>query len=128
MTNESFKLLSEEEKNTKFRAILNTRTDGALSGEEMRSLLLCVSPKRQYIIKVCHDKDVFRNVLQLADGYTGRTVLGQAFVSHEGNRGELFCTTRPAAVILRKCADEVSPCQLHIFVPPERLQKGCKKQ
>lgn len=127
MTNESFKLLSEEEKNTKFRAILNTRTDGALSGEEMRSLLLCVSPKRQYSIKVYYDKEAFRNVLQLAEGYTGRTVLGQAFVSHEGN-GELFCTTRPAAVILRKCADEVSLSQLHIFVPPERLQKGCKKQ
>ena len=124
MTNESFNLLSEEEKNTKFRAILNTRTDGALSEEEMRSLLLSVSPNKQYGIKVHHDKNAFFEVLQLTDGYKGRTVLGQVTVSHGENCGELYCTTRPAAVILQRCIDEENLCQLHIFIPTERIRKG----
>lgn len=128
MTNETFKLLSDEEKNTKFRAILNTRTDGALFEEELHNIMLCISPRRQYSIKVHRDKEAFGDVLQLADGFTGKTVLGQALVSHKGDRGRLFCDTRPAAVLLHQCAVEASLLQLHIFIPPERLQKGQKTQ
>lgn len=128
MTNETFKLLSEEEKSTKFKAILNTKTEGALSGEEMHSLLTSISPQNQYSIYVYKEQDAFCNVLQLTEGYTGRTVLGQVVVSHKQHCGELFCITRPAAVILRKIGEDTSPYQLHIFVPQKRLQKGCRKQ
>lgn len=120
MKNNSFQQLSEEEKSKKFRAILNTKTEGALTNDEMHSILFAISPCRQYQITVYHDPEVFRSILQLDEGYRGRTVLGQATTSFKQNKGELYCSTRPAAIILRNMADEKSAFQLHIFVPPKQ--------
>ncbi len=83
MRNAAFYLLTEPEKSSKFRAILNEKTERTLTGEEMRSILLCVSPHRQYSIKVHSDADRFREVLQLSNGFRGKTVLGQVLVSHD---------------------------------------------
>ena len=83
MRNAAFCLLTEPEKSSKFRAILNEKTERTLTGEEMRSILLCVSPHRQYSIKVHSDADRFREVLQLSNGFRGKTVLGQVLVSHD---------------------------------------------
>lgn len=120
MNNNSFQQLSEDERTKKFKAILNTKTKGALSSDDMHSILFAISPCRQYQISVHHDPKIFRSVLQLDDGYRGRTVLGQATTSFKQREGELYCSTRPAAIILRNMADERSVCQLHIFVPPKQ--------
>lgn len=127
MRNAAFCLLTEPEKSSKFRAILNEKTERTLTGEEMRSILLCVSPHRQYSIKVHSDADRFREVLQLSNGFRGKTVLGQVLVSHDNTRGELYCPAHPAAIILNNLADESSTNQLHIYIPPSRLRKGNQK-
>ena len=101
MRNAAFCLLTEAEKNTKFRAILNDKTDRTLTAEEMRSILLCVSPHKQCSIVVHNDADKFREVLQLSSGFRGKTVLGQVLVSHDNTRGELYCPALPAAILLK---------------------------
>lgn len=127
MRNEAFYLLSETEKKTKFRAILNDKTDRTLTDEELRSILLCFSAQKQYSIVVHNNADRFREVLQLSSGFRGKTVLGQALVSHDTTRGELYCPTLPAAILLNNQADESSASQLHIYIPPSRLRKGNQK-
>ena len=127
MRNAAFCLLTEAEKNTKFRAILNDKTDRTLTAEEMRNILLCVSPRKQCSIVVHNDADKFREVLQLSSGFRGKTVLGQVLVSHDNTRGELYCPALPAAILLNNQADESSASQLHIYIPPSRLRKGNQK-
>lgn len=127
MRNEAFYLLTETEKQAKFRAILNDKTNRTLTDEELRSILLCFSAEKQYSIVVHNEADRFRQVLQLSSGFRGKTVLGQALVSHDNTRGELYCPARPAAILLNKPADESSIIQLHIYIPPSRLRKGNQK-
>ena len=127
MRNAAFSLLTEAEKNSKFRAILNNKTDRTLTDEEMKSILLCVSPHKQCSIVVHNDADKFREVLQLSSGFRGKTVLGQVLVSHDNMRGELYCPALPAAILLRNQADESSASQLHVYIPPSRLRKGNQK-
>ena len=43
MTNETFELLTEDEKQTKLRAVLNAKTNGCLTEGELRDILLAVS-------------------------------------------------------------------------------------
>lgn len=127
MRNAAFCLLTETEKNSKFRAILNDKTDRTLTAEEMKIILLCVSPHKQCSIVVHNDADKFREVLQLSSGFRGKTVLGQVLVSHDNTRGELYCPALPAAILLKNQADESSAHQLHIYIPPSRLRKGKQK-
>lgn len=124
MTNEAFQLLSDEEKNTKFKAILNTRTAGCLSSEELKRILLAVSVNKQYCIKVYVDKEAFQSALQLEKGYRGKTVLGQALASYRTVPGKLYSCTGPAAIISHNQLDEKDACHLLIFIPQERIQKG----
>jgi len=77
MRNAAFCLLTEAEKNSKFRAILNEKTDRTLTAEEMRSILLCVSPRKQCSIVVHNDADKFREVLQLSSGFQVRPCSGR---------------------------------------------------
>lgn len=91
MRNAAFCLLTEAEKNSKFRAILNEKTERTLTDYEMRNILLCLSPHRQYSIFVYTDADKFREVLQLSSEFRGKTVLGQVLVSRDNMRGELYC-------------------------------------
>ncbi len=46
MRNEEFYLLSEVEKKTKFRAILNDKTERTLTADEMKIILMCFSPRK----------------------------------------------------------------------------------
>lgn len=128
MRNAAFCLLTKTEKNSKFRAILNEKTERTLSDDEMREILLCLSPHRQYSIFVYTDADKFREVLQLSSEFRGKTVLGQALVSRDNMRGELYCPALPAAVLLKNGMDDGSANQLHIYIPPSRLQKGTQKE
>lgn len=126
MRNQAFCLLTETDRNLKFRAILNTRTDGCLTDEELRSILLCVSPAKQYRICVHRDSGAFRQVLQLRDGFRGKTVFGQALASHGTIPGELYDRAQPAAIILTNQADENTASELHIYLPPDLHAKGQK--
>ena len=126
MRNQAFCLLTETDRNLKFRAILNTRTDGCLTDDELRSVLLCISPTKQYRICVHRDSGAFRQVLQLRDGFRGKTVFGQALASHGTTPGELFDRAQSAAIILTNQADEKTANELHIYLPPDLHAKGQK--
>ena len=126
MRNQAFRLLPETDRNLKFRAILNTRTNGRLSDEELRCIMLCISPEKQYCIRVHRDSDAFRQVLQLRDGYRGKTVFGQALASHGNVPGELYNRSQSAAIILTNQTDECAGSELHIYIPPNLQVKGQK--
>ena len=126
MRNQAFCLLTETDRNLKFRAILNTRTDGCLTDDELRSVLLCISPTKQYRICVHRDSGAFRQVLQLRDGFHGKTVFGQALASHGATPGELYDRAQSAAIILTNQADENTANELHIYLPPDLHAKGQK--
>lgn len=126
MRNQEFCLLTETDRNLKFRAILNTRTDGCLTDDELRSILLCVSPGKQCCIHVYRECGAFRQVLQLRDGFRGKTVFGQALASHGNTPGELYNRAQSAAIILTNQADESMGNELHIYIPPDLQAKGQK--
>ena len=126
MRNQAFCLLTETDRNLKFRAILNTRTDGCLTDDELRSVLLCISPTKQYRICVHRDSGAFRQVLQLRDGFRGKTVFGQALARHGTTPGELYDRAQSAAIILTNQADENTANELHIYLPPDLHAKGQK--
>lgn len=128
MTNEAFLLLSEDERQAKLRAVLMSRTGGRLTNEELEDILLSAIPKRQYGVKVYQDAQAFCRDLALSDGCRGRTILGQVMAGSGQEPGMLFCETRAAAVLVRKQAEEGEIYQIHIFIPPERLQKGYQRQ
>lgn len=122
MTNETFKLLTEYEKQTKFRAILNTKTNGCLTEGEMRDILLSISLHKQYSIIVCQDSEVFTSRLTLADNWHGHTVFGQALLGRIERPGRLFRIDQAAAVMLCDAADAAR--MLYIYIPENRFQKG----
>lgn len=124
MTNEAFLLLSEGEKNTKFRAILKQQTANSLNEEEVRSILMCVPLNRQYSLSVYREENEFNFILTVANGFTGRTILGRALVGNAENPGKLFDSGRPAAIIIRSNSEKRGMDQLHIYIPKSRLQKG----
>lgn len=124
MTNEAFLLLSEGEKNTKFRAVLKRQTANSLNEEEVRSILMCVSLNRQYSLSVYREENEFNCILTVANGFTGQTILGQALVGNAENPGKLFDSGKPAAVITRSNSEKRGTDQLHIYIPKSRLRKG----
>ena len=126
MRNQAFCLLTETDRNLKFRAILNTRTDGCLTDDELRSVLLCISPTKQYRIWVHRDSGAFRQVLQPRAGFRGKTVFGQALASYGTTPGELYDRAQSAAIILTNQADENTANELHIYLPPDLHAKGQK--
>ena len=124
MRNGLFKLLTEEEKNTKFKAILNTRTGGCLSEEELRRILLAVMVDRQYQICVHVDETQYQKDLQLDDGLRGKTIFGQALSSYGKREGRLYNVSAPAVVLVHNTDESDSIYRLLIYIPPERIQKG----
>ena len=122
MTNKEFKSLSPEEKKSKFKAVLKTKTNNRLTEEEIRSVLLMVSPKLQYNVFVYADADEFTSKLTVKKPQVGRTVFGHVLVGTAELPGRLFSTDRAAAIMLRTAGDEATR-QLHIFIPPHNLRK-----
>lgn len=124
MTNETFKLLTEDEKQTKFKAVLNAKTNGCLTEEEMRDILLSASLHKQYSIIICQNSEVFTSRLTLADNWHGRTVFGQALLGRTDCPGRLFRIDEAAAVMLCDTADADATRMLYIYIPENRFQKG----
>lgn len=127
MTNETFKLLTENEKQTKFRAVLNAKTNGCLTEGELRDILLAVSLHKQYSVIVCQDSKVFASRLTLADNWRGRTVFGQALLGRTDYPGQLFRMDEAAAVMLFDTTDTDEMRMLYIYIPSDRFQKGTTK-
>lgn len=127
MTNETFRLLTEDEKQTKFSAVLNAKTRGCLTEGEMRDILLSVSLHKQYNVILCQDSDVFTSLLTLADNWRGRTIFGQALIGRSDYPGQLFRIDKAAAIMLCDTADADATRMLYIYIPENRFQKGTVK-
>lgn len=75
MTNETFSILTEEDKNTKLRTVLKNKTENSLTDEELSAILCGISLSRQYSVHVFENPNEFRTRLVLAEGIC-KTVLG----------------------------------------------------
>lgn len=124
MTNETFCLLSEEEKHTKFKATMKGKTKGCLNEEELHSILMGISLNRQYAISVYRDREEFCRVLSAADGFQRRTILGHVAAGIGEIPGKQFDSSQAAAAILHNTVDCSNANCLYIFIPKERSQKG----
>ena len=115
MTNETFCLLSEEEKHTKFKAAMKGKTKGCLNEEELHSILMSISLNRQYAISVYRDGEEFCRVLTATDGLKRRIILGHADAGIGEIPGEQFDSSQAAAVILHDAVDCSDVNCLYIF-------------
>lgn len=122
MINEEFRFLSDEEKQAKFKAVLKRKTKERLTEDEIRSILLMISPKRQYNVFVYSDAAEFTSILTVKKPQVGRSVFGKVLVGTADLPGRLFDTDHAAAVMLRTTDDEVAR-QLHIYVPSKNFRK-----
>lgn len=125
MKNKGFLLLTEQERNAKFRAALNTKSGGGLTAEEIQEILHVLPADKQYEILVYHETDEFCLGVTRMEGARKQLILG-AGLQGIGNRdGKLVCgmPSRAAAIMVRKKTALEEYSQLHIFVPPERCRK-----
>lgn len=124
MKNETFCLLSEEEKHTKFKATMKGKTRGCLNEEELHSILMSISLNRQYAISVYRDVKDFCCALTATNDFQRKTILGHVAAGSEGISGEQFDSSQVAAVILHDAVHCSNANCLYIFIPKERSQKG----
>ena len=59
MKNKGFLLLTEQERNAKFKAALTTKTEGRLTGDEIQEILHILPADKQYEILVYQKADEF---------------------------------------------------------------------
>lgn len=123
MYNEDFALLSEENRQAKLRDALRHKTCNCLTDQELWDILISTPLKRQYKISVYFNEDTFRNKLALPSDMHGRTILGQVMAGTRDNPGDLYCTERAAAILTRQVAKPEGINEIHIYVPPVRLEK-----
>lgn len=125
MTNQRFLLLTEQERNAKFKAALNTKSGGSLTGNEIQEILHALPADKQYEILVYHNPDDFCLGVARTKGARKRLILGADFQGFKNQAGKLVCDMQSGAVaIMVKKKTALEECnQLHIFVPPERCRK-----
>lgn len=126
MVNEDFMQLSDVERKAKFRSALRSKTRDRLLTAELEDIILSASLKRQYEICVYYSTEEFQSVLALPHGVRGRTVLGQVLAGTPEQPGNLYSAERAAAIITRETANPDGMNRIHIFIPPDRLEKGSR--
>lgn len=125
MKNEGFLLLTEQERNAKFRAALNTKSEGGLTGDEIQEILNLLPADKQYEILVYHKTDEFCLGVARMKGARKRLILGADFQGFRNEAGKLVCDVQSQAVAIavRKKTSLEECSQLHILIPPERCRK-----
>lgn len=127
MVNQKFSLLSEKERKAKFKAVLNTKAKGGLTGEEIQELLQILPANQQYEIIIYHGLDDFCGNICQAEGRK-RLVLGTAYVETGNKTGKFVCDVQSEtiAITIQKQTESEKWNQLHIFIPTERYRKEAK--
>lgn len=125
MKNKGFLLLTEQERNAKFRAALNTKSEGGLTGDEIQEILNLLPADKQYEILVYHKTDEFCLGVTQMKGARKRLILGTDFQGFRNQAGKLVCDVQSQAVVIavRKKTSLEECSQLHILIPPERCRK-----
>lgn len=123
MINTAFMRLSIEEKKTKLKCALRSKTGDCLMDSELDELIRAISVKRQYVVHIHSRIDLFRDLLTLSEADHGHVALGQVRLGTQGHHGKLYCTDRPAAVVLHRAEGPINCRELHIYVPRNRKHR-----
>ena len=125
MKNERFLLLPEKERNAKFRAALNTKSEGGLTAEEVQEILHALPADKQYEILVYHETEEFCLGVTRMKGARKRLILGADFQGFKNQAGKLLCDmqSKAVAIVVRKKTSLEECSQLHILIPQERCRK-----
>ncbi len=125
MKNKGFLLLTEQERNAKFKVALHTKTGGRLTGDEIQEILHVLPADKQYEILVYQKADEFCLGVTRMKGARKRLILGTDFRTFRSRSGKLVCDVKSQAVAIavRKKSSLEECSQLHILIPPERCRK-----
>lgn len=125
MKNKGFLLLTEQERNAKFKAALHTKTGGGLTGDEIQEILHVLPADKQYEILVYQKTDEFCRGVTRMKGARKRLILGTDFQTFRSRSGKLECDVQSQAVAIavRKKSSSEECSQLHILIPSERCRK-----
>lgn len=137
LTNRAFSLKSDKDKQKKLKVTLRKRTGNALSAKEMQAITRRIIRDRQYSIHVYHDPVAFEKALVLVRNGVrydyGEVILGKAWFGVSGiggsEDGQLFTVHHSAAAqIVRYSENRAERYALHIYIPTQRKQEGCKHE
>lgn len=123
MTNESFILLSDEEKNEKLKKALLEKSDNCLTEEELRIIMVRVSLNRQYVIRTYSEPMSFLATLAASDSHGSETLLGSALAGALGLSMAMFDDANTAAVITQTERNGKALYCIHVYIPLSRLQR-----
>lgn len=125
MKNKGFLLLTEQERNAKFKAALHTKTGGGLTGDEIQEILHVLPTDKQYEILVYQKTDEFCKGVTRMKGARKRLILGTDFQASRNQEGKLECDvqSQAVAIVVGKKSSSEECSQLHILIPPERCRK-----
>lgn len=116
MTNETFLLMSDEEKSRKFKTALKNRTNNLLTDEEINIIMFNIPLKKQYVIRVYNDPIEFQSNLMLSESYGSKTLLGSMVAGANEEIRSLFSDSKTAAIITKKNLAQEIYC-IHIYIP-----------
>ncbi len=125
MKNKGFLLLTEQERNAKFKAALHTKTRGGLTGDEIQEILHVLPADKQYEILVYQKADEFCLGVTRMKGARKRLILGTDFQAFRSQSGKLEydVQSHAVAIAVRKKSSLEECSQLHILIPSERCRK-----
>ena len=123
MTNESFTLLSNEEKNRKLKNVLLEKSDKRLTEEETRIIMIHISLNKQYVIMNYSEPMSFLAALAASDSYESQTILGSALAGVPDISMTMFDDSNAAAVITKTNRDGNPLYCVHVYIPSSRTER-----
>ena len=123
MTNEDFLLLTEEERNEKFKAVLTKKSRGGLTEKEIGEIIRILSTDQQYEIVIHHSQEEFCAGITRRDGTKKRLILGVEQVGSGMDGLKFHMQSGTVAVTVRKHTVLEECNELHIFIPSEHCEE-----
>lgn len=124
MTNETFILLSNEEKSKKLKTVLKNKSRSCLTDDEINIIMVHIKLNRQYTIRIYTKPAEFLAMLSVSSSCESCTVLGGAVAGATEVSLTMFTETNTAAVIAKSVQDGNELYFIHIYIPSSRLQRS----
>ncbi len=119
MTNETFMLLSDKEKLSKFKTALKNKTNNELTDKEVEIIIASLPNNSQYSIRVYREPEQFCSMLILANARNCRALFGSVIPGVPGITETAFCSSRSSAYLETKETGIIN-----IYIPKAMQQKG----
>ncbi len=119
MTNETFMLLSDDEKLSKFKTVLRNKTNDELTEKEVDIITSSLPIGCQYSIRVYREPNTFCSMLILANAENCRALFGSVIPGIPGITEKAFCSSRTAAYLETKDTGIIN-----IYIPALLQEKG----